>query len=95
MIGCWKLPSLDRIVIDKGYANLALIKPEEDKLSAKILNSKTGIEKSYKVDRAFFGCFSLVEISPKTLDMPITFKINLYLVERLRQLNLTLLEMIL
>ena len=95
MIGSWKLPAVERIVIDKGYADLALIKPDEDKLSARILNSKTGVEKSYKVDKALFGYIDLIELSPGNLEAPITLKIKLYLVERFRQLNLTLLEMIL
>lgn len=94
MINCWKLPAVERIVIDKGYADLALIRPDEGKLSARILNSKTGVEKSYRVDKALFGYIDLVELSPRNLGEPIAFKIKLYLVERLRQLNLTLLEMI-
>jgi hypothetical protein len=53
MSGGWNIPSLDRVIIDKGYADLALIKPGENKLSARILNSKTGVQKNYKVDKSF------------------------------------------
>ncbi|MHC1586384.1 MAG: hypothetical protein ACXQTV_02420 [Candidatus Hecatellaceae archaeon] len=86
---------LECVVLDKGYADLALLKPGDSKLHARIFNLKTGLEKRFKVDLALFGYLNLIELSPKTLESPITLKISLYLVEKIKGVNLTFLEMIL
>ena len=91
----WKGQTLRYVVLDKGYADLALLKPFHSKLLACLFNFKAGLEKEYEVDKAFLGCLNLLEFSPKTLEEPITLKIRLYLVEKIKGVNLTLLEMLL
>jgi len=83
------------VVLDRGYADLALLKPSDSKLIAQLFNLKTGLEKKYQVDKAFFGFLDLTELSPRSLSSPIALKISLYLVEKIKGINLTFLEMIL
>lgn len=83
-----------RIIVDKGYADIVTLQPktEEKKISATVLNSRVMTEKTFDVDKAFYGCYDFVEFSPKDMTDTVITGIRLYLVERLW--SLMLLELI-
>ena len=79
------VPNPRRIIVDKGYADLVTLQPntEERKISATVLNSRVMIEKTFDVDKAFYGCYEFVEFSPKDMKETVITGVRLYLVEKL------------
>jgi len=83
-----------RTVLDKGCADFVELQPapNEDKIEAAVFNRLIKSEKFFDVDKAIYGRYEFVEITPKNLKRTIITDIRLYLVEKIW--NLTLLEMI-
>ena len=83
-----------RIIVDKGYADFVTLQPkaEEKKISATIVNARVMSEKTFDVDKAYFGCYDFVEFLPKEMTDTVITSIRLYLVEKLW--SLMLLELI-
>jgi hypothetical protein len=83
-----------RTVLDKGCADAVELQPkhETSKIEATIFNLTIMSETSFNIDRALYGRYEFVEITPKNLKMTVITDIRLYLVEKIW--SLTLLEMI-
>ena len=83
-----------RTVLDKGCADAVELqsKREESKIEVTIFNLTAMCEKIFDVDRALYGRYEFVEITPKNLKKTVITDIRIYLVEKIW--SLTLLEMI-
>ena len=83
-----------RIIVDKGYADFVTLRPktEEKKISATVVNARAMSEKTFDVDKAYYGCYDFVEFSPKEMKDTVITCIRLYIVEKLW--SMMLLELI-
>ncbi len=94
MISKNNLFRVKRTVLDSGCADAVELQPkhEENKIAATILDLTARSEKIFDVDRAIYGCYMFVEITPKNLKSAIITNMRLYIVEKIW--SLTLLEII-
>ncbi|MEM3737208.1 MAG: hypothetical protein QXJ75_03865 [Candidatus Bathyarchaeia archaeon] len=85
---------IKRTILDRGCADFAELQPiaKDSKIEAVIFNLNANIEKVFRVDRAFYGSYKFVEITPKNLKESLIMNIRIYIVEKIW--SLTLLEMV-